>query len=79
LKDPLHFDFGSFQCFSEERRNVWEYVKAPFWNVDFTPGISFNNPTTKSLRLWKASTMCFNTLGSASTAVMVARCAIEFA
>jgi hypothetical protein len=72
----LHFDFGSFQCFPKKEKR--QYVKSSFWNVDFTPGISFNNPTTKSL-LWKASTMCFNTLGSASTAVMVARCAIEFA
>jgi hypothetical protein len=26
--------------FSEERRNVREYIKCTFWNVDFIPGIS---------------------------------------
>jgi hypothetical protein len=51
LINPLHFDFGSFQCFSEERRNVWEY-KSSFWTL-ILPWNFFNNPTTKSLRLWK--------------------------
>ena len=37
------------------------------------------NPTTKFLRLLKAATISFSTLGSASTAVIVARCAMEFA
>jgi hypothetical protein len=48
----LHFDFGSFQCFSEERRNVWEYVKSTFWTL-ILPLNFFNNPTTKSLRYGK--------------------------
>ena len=43
------------------------------------PGISFTNPTTKSLLFLKAVTISFKTLGSASTAVIVALCAIEFA
>jgi hypothetical protein len=39
LINPLHFDSVPFNVF-RRKRNVWEYVKSSFWNVDFTPGIS---------------------------------------
>jgi hypothetical protein len=52
------------------------HKKAPSGTLILIPGMSLSNPTTKSLRLWNASP-CVLKLGSASTAVIVARCAIE--
>jgi hypothetical protein len=61
--------------FFRRKRNVWERKT---WNVDFTPGISL---IIQLLNLYGYGKRlpCVLIRGSASTAVMVARYAIEFA